>query len=169
MTNSIGVANIANMINFGSGNSTATLTAATKAKLEALGIDTTNIKTEAEGQAILKAAEAKPEEIQKIHAPKSSSSINSIKAEVIQLASEVGISVSSSDKIDDILNKIAYKINELIVNAGNDQNKLTQINKYQSELDTLSNELSNMESTHTKLSNSMNTLALYNKIYQNIR
>ena len=34
------------------------LTPATKAKLEAMGIDTTNIKTEAEGKAILAAAMA---------------------------------------------------------------------------------------------------------------
>lgn len=168
MINQVSSFDSANLTNIAYSGDTK-LTAATKAKLEALGIDTTNIKTEAEGQAILKAAEVNPKEIRKVHAPKSYSSIDSIRAEAMQLASKVGISVSGSDKIDDILNKISYKINELKVCAENNQNKLTQINQYQSELDSISSEFLNMKSSHTQLNNGMDALASYNKIYQNIR
>lgn len=168
MTNSIGAINSPNIIHISSGSAKTALTPETKAKLEALGIDTTNIKTEAEGQAILKAAEVNPKEIQKAHAPKGCSSIDSIRAEAIQLASKVGVSVSGNDKIDDILNKIAYKINELKVSAGHDQNKLAQINQYQSELDLISSEFLSMKSSHAQLSNGMDALASYNKIFQNI-
>lgn len=145
------------------------LTPATKAKLEALGVDTTNIKTEAEGQRILKIVEAKQEEVQKTHISKGVSSATSIRAEATQLASEVGVSVSNDDKIDNILSKISDKINELRINIGNDQSKLAQINKYQSQLEAISSEFSNMQTSKIQLSNGMNALASYNKIYQNLR
>lgn len=165
MAFSINSINVAGLTNIGFGTK---LSEATKAKLETLGIDTANIKTEAEGQAILKMAEAKPEETRKTHASQGYSSMESIKAEALQLASQIGVSVSGSDKIDDILDKISYKINELRVNTGSDQNKPDQINQYQSKLDTLSNEFLNMQSSKAKLSNSLNCLAAYNKIYQNL-
>lgn len=58
MISSIGSANFSSASTLGVNNSGMKLTSLTKKKLEALGIDTTKIKTEAEGQKLLKEAEA---------------------------------------------------------------------------------------------------------------
>lgn len=169
MINQIGSFGSANSMNIAISNS-AKLTAATKAKLEALGIDTSHIATEAEGQAILKTAEAKQEEVKKVHANKGGfSAMKDIKAEAKELAAKIGVSISDNDKMDNILNKISEKINELRASAGNEPNKSAQIAQYQSRLDSISNEFLNMKSSKSQLNGSMNALAFYNKIYQNLK
>ena len=143
-----------------SSSSAAKLTTATKAKLEALGISTTNITTEAEGQIALKIAQTKAEATKSKPPEKQD---ESIKTEAKTLASQVGASVSDSDSTDEILNKISSKISELKASAGDDQTKLAEIENYQASLDKLSETYASMPS-QAKLDNSMSNLANYNKV-----
>ena len=153
----------------GIGNSAIALSAATKAKLEALGIDTKNIKTEAQGQAILIAIEKRKKELHGIlgvpeHPPK-----DTVKDEAKNLAAAVGISVSDNDPTDEILNKIAAKINQLKQGAGDDKEKLAQVAQFESKYEEISGQVSNSQAAKAKLSGSMDALANMNKIYQNLK
>lgn len=141
------------------------LTAATKAKLDALGVDTTSIKTETQGQVALSAAQTKQEAQKSAHSHQGgNSSMESIKNEAKSLASQVGVSVSDEDKVDDILSKVASKISELQVAAGTDETKLAQVQQYQSQYDSISSSLSNMQAAKAQLSSSMDNMASYNKM-----
>lgn len=143
-------------------STTATaLTSATKAKLEALGIDTTNIKTEADGQSALIAAQQTQK---KAHANKSgNSSEQEIKTESKELASQVGVPVAEDDTTDTIISNVSEKISELQASAGDDEAKLAEVNQYQTQLETISSEYSQMQASHAQLSNSLEGLARYNK------
>ncbi|MFA7658481.1 MAG: hypothetical protein WCY19_03515 [Candidatus Gastranaerophilaceae bacterium] len=158
-----------NGTNSANGSSTSTaLTAATKAKLEALGINTKNITTEAQGQTLLKTAQVKTEAMKKAKDSQKNSSKNSLKTEVKSLASEVGASISDNDTIDGILNKISSKISELRQSAGDDKVKLAEIQQYQSRFEAVSSQYSDRQAAQAQLSGSMNGLANLNKIYQNL-
>lgn len=165
--NSTNAASSTSSVSSTSISSNQPLTAATKQQLEALGIDTTGIKTEAQGQAALFSAQASSSSAQKPE-HKGGGGMSEIKAQAQQLASEVGVSVSSTDKIDDILSKISDKISQLQAAAGNDETKLAQISQYQSQLQSISASMSSMQASHAQLSNSMSSMASYNKIYQNL-
>lgn len=167
MTDSISAVSASATSNTSSSSSSSTkLTDATKAQLEALGIDTTNITTEADGQAALKAAEANKETAKMSQA--SNPSEDSIKTDAKSLASELGVSISDDDTTDDILDKISSAISQLREAAGDDQTKLAEVEKYQDEYDTISGDYTNMQTSQAQLTNSMSGLASYNKIYQNL-
>ena len=90
------------------------LTPATKAKLEALGIDTTNIKTEAEGKAMLIAAQAeRSNSAQKSKQPKGNQN-DEVMEKVKQLADDLNVTYSDSDTVDDIVDRISSKVEKLI-------------------------------------------------------
>ena len=144
------------------------LTAATKAALEALGIDTSSIITEAQGQAALKSAKTKTEQPQKTQATNKNSSMAEIKDEAKQLAAKIGVSVSDNDKIDEILTKISAKIESLKSAAGGDKTKTSEIDGYQAQLESITNSLNSTKSAQSQLSASMNNMAMMNKILLNL-
>lgn len=144
------------------------LTAATKAALEALGVDTTSILTEAQGQTALKSAKAQAEAPQQAQAPHKNSSMAEIKDEAKQLAAKVGVSVSDNDKIDEILTKISAKIESLKSAAGGDKTKTSEIDGYQAQLESITNSLNSTKSAQSQLSASMNNMAMMNKILLNL-
>lgn len=161
MTDSINAVNSTSAASSASSTSNK-LTAATKAQLEALGVDTTYIKTESDGQIALKQAQAS--QTQKAQANGgSSASKESIKAQIQSLASQVGVSVSQTDKPEDILTKISEKISSLRAEAGNDQSKLAQIEQYQQQYESLSGQMLSMQTSQAQLAASMSGLANYNK------
>jgi len=168
MTDSISAVSSASAASSTSSSSSTKLTAATKTQLEALGVDTTNITSETEGQTALKAAQAKSDAQQKAKAAAGGGSEDSIKASAQTLASEMGVSVSSTDTTDDILSNISAKLSELKASAGDDQVKLAELEQYQSEFDTLSTSYTNMQTSQAQLSNSMSGLATYNKASLNL-
>lgn len=158
------------------------LTEATKQKLEALGVDTTNIKTEAQGQALLaavqKAQKAKnAQKTQQVQPPEQpqqsgSSSINAqeetIKAQAKELAKKVGLSVSTGDDISEILGKIATALANMRIQAINSPQMAKQIDKFQSEYDSLVSEVTSLQkakqSSQGQLTGSLDAMALYNKV-----
>ena len=148
----------------GASGSSAPLSAGTRASLEALGVDTANIKTEAQGQEALRVAKVKA--TKKPHT--TTSSEGSLKAEAKALATKLGASIPSDGKMEDILNNIKAKIDELIATAGKDPTKLSKIAEYQSQYTNLAKEFSNIQSSQSQLSASMNNMAMMNKIYLNL-
>jgi len=166
---SISALTSASSVSTASSSSTTKLSAATKSKLEAMGIDTTNITTEVQGQTALKAAELKKEAAaQKAGGAQGNSSEASIKADAKSLASQVGASVADDDSIDDIMSKISSKIRELRASAGTDESKLAEIEGYQTQLDSISSTYSAMQTSQAQLSSSMSGLASYNKASLNL-
>lgn len=144
------------------------LTNATKVKLEALGINTTNIKTEIQGQAALRTAEEKRKALQKLKTESANRSQEVIKTEAKSLAAQVGASVSDDDSVSDILIKVASKVNDLKASAGDDSTKQAEADQDQAKYEALANEYSSVQAAQSKLSGSMDGLAQLNKIYQNI-
>lgn len=138
------------------------LTDATKKKLEYLGVDAGSIKTEAQGQTELKIAIQK--EMQKAQAANHGGSEAMIKAQAKDLAYQVGASVSSNQKVGDILTKVSSKITELKQAAGTDETKLSKVYQYQSEYDAIASSYSNMKTARNQIATGMDGLANYNKI-----
>lgn len=159
-----------------SGSSSA-LSEETKRKLESLGVDTSKIKTESEGQQKLKeiqdaqAAQANKSDQGKHH-QQDGSQIQSINEKLTSLASQVGVSISGNDKIPDILSTISNKISEMSVKAGGDTQKLQKISQYQNELNVIASEYASFVNQHqasqNQLSGGMDSLAAYNKIFHKL-
>mgnify|MGYP001805805869 CR=1 FL=1 len=153
----------------GGGSSAISLSSATKAKLEALGIDTSKIKTEAQGQAILKAIEKRKKELHGILGPQEQPPKDNVKAEAKNLASAVGISASDDDTTNEILNKISAKLKQLRQSAGDDKEKLAQVKQFEGKYQEISGQVSDTPEAKAKLSASMDALANMNKFFLNLR
>lgn len=139
------------------------LTATTKAKLEALGVDTKEIRTEAEGQMKLKEAQMSStsgSQQTKQASPKEDGALEEAKS----LAAKLDVSVSSTDTVDEIVDKIADKIEDIKADAGKDFDKQADIKQYESELAML--EKSHM--SQIDLSATMNLTASMNMAYHNL-
>ena len=150
-------------------SSSSQLTDATKKKLEALGIDTAKIKTETEGLAKLKEAQAS-QASQAAQAsaapppPPGGISPEDVKTEAKALAASIGVSVGQSDKINDILNKISTKISEMKASAGTDESKKSEVEGFYAQYQAVYTDYQEIESKKSMLSNSLDALANYNKI-----
>jgi len=176
------VSGIGSISNIGSSLSVSSiqqpLTPETKSKLENLGIDTTNIKTETQGQEALQSAQSsqqgqetqKNQESQKGQAGGNQAAMQALKSQAEALASKVGVSVSSDDKLSDIMDKISQALSTMQAQAANDPQKLTQIAQYQTEFDSINQSASNLQTSMqisaqsgaSQIQNSMTGLAIYN-------
>lgn len=152
---------VSNMNFASSASSVQKLTDATKKKLEYMGVDTSNIKTEAQGQTELKAAIQK--ELQKAQATNHGGSEAMIKAQAKDLAYQIGAPVSNNQKVGDILTKVSSKITELKQVAGTDETKLSKVFQYQSQYDAIASSYSNMQVARNQIATGMDGLANYNK------
>lgn len=161
MSNSINAISSSSISNSGSSSSTA-LSEETKAKLQALGIDTKDIKTEAKGQEELKEAKEK-QSAQKAAPAKKDNSEKTMKTEAQDLASQVNVPVGNNDTMDTILSNISTKLDELKSSAGTDPTKLADVDNYQKQFASISSEYSQMQVSKAMISNSLQGLAAYNK------
>jgi len=164
------------------------LTDATRQQLQALGVDTTAITTEAQGQiALLQAQQQQPQQAQggdKHHSGGGKAEMQAMKSEATELASKLGISVAQDEKLDDIMAAIAPALQAKASAAGNDQAKLAEVQELQSEYDTLSSSLTSMQSQHQQgaqngqsgqggqgtqaLTSTLNNMATQNKVYHQV-
>jgi hypothetical protein len=142
-------------------SSSTALSDDTKNKLQALGLDPSKYTTEAQAQAAITQAQAQQQSQQSGTQKSGSSSFSTIKTEVQDLASKMGISVGSNDKMKDILGKISDKMSELQSTAGTDPTKLSELNGYQSQYTSISSELSQLEASRNMTG--ATALADYNK------
>lgn len=154
------------------GGSSAPLSDATKKKLEALGIDTSKIKTESEGQQKLKEAEAAQASQATQGQQSNAGQAQAIKDQASALAASVGVSVSKGDKISDILDHIQTKLSTMNAQAGQDPQKVQELKQYQSEFTVIASEYASLQSqqqaSKSQLTGSMDSMAAYNKIFHKL-
>lgn len=139
------------------------LSAATKQKLEALGIDPSSVTSEAQAQALISQAEATQHQ-QNANSENNgggNSSEQELMSEAKSLATAVGASVSSDDTLDDIISNIDTKIQAMLNSGDENQFKLAQ--GYQSQLASLSERADTVTSTQNNIFNAMNMVSVSNK------
>lgn len=145
-----------------SSSSSSKLLDETKDKLKQLGLDPSKYTSEAQAQAAITQAQA---QIQQQGANKSAENNNqdkgSIKTQIQSLASKMGVVVGNNDKPKDILANISSKLDELKSAAGTDPTKLSELNEYQSQYTSISNEIAKKEAANNMTG--ANALANYNK------
>ncbi len=101
----------------------------TKIRLEALGIDPATVQTEAQAQLLIAQAEAAPRQNNSGNQQGGNSSREQLVSEAKELANEVGVSVSTKDTLEDIIENIAEVLNA--------QMPSKRVQEYQSRLANL--------------------------------
>ena len=139
------------------------LTPATKAKLEALGVDTSWIKTEAEGRAKLQEVQF-TQGSRKSNKSSKNEGEDAVMAKIKQLAYNLNVSYSDSDTADDIINRITIKVRELVNQAGDDNTKKEYAQYYEGKLD----EVKRMQLSQIDLQASMSVTANMNMFFHGL-
>lgn len=141
---------------------TEELSSTTKLKLEALGIDPSTVTTEAQAQTLIAQAEAAK---QQNNAGQQQQGGNSSEQELLSeaknLATEVGVTVSSNDSLDDIVDNISKEI-QVMLNSG-DQSKVSSAQSYQAQLASISGRAEAIQSTQQNIFNAMDMISVSNK------
>lgn len=141
---------------------TEELSSTTKLKLEALGIDPSTVTTEAQAQTLIAQAEAAK---QQNNAGQQQQGGNSSEQELLSeaknLATEVGVTVSSNDSLDDIIDNISKEI-QVMLNSG-DQSKVSSAQGYQAQLASISGRAEAIQSTQQNIFNAMDMISVSNK------
>ena len=141
---------------------TEELSSTTKLKLEALGIDPSTVTTEAQAQTLIAQAEAAK---QQNNAGQQQQGGNSSEQELLSeaknLATEVGVTVSSNDSLDDIVGNISKEI-QVMLNSG-DQSKISSAQSYQAQLASISGRAEAIQSTQQNIFNAMDMISVSNK------
>ena len=141
---------------------TEELSSTTKLKLEALGIDPSTVTTKAQAQTLIAQAEAAK---QQNNAGQQQQGGNSSEQELLSeaknLATEVGVTVSSNDSLDDIVDNISKEI-QVMLNSG-DQSKISSAQSYQAQLASISGRAEAIQSTQQNIFNAMDMISVSNK------
>ena len=141
---------------------TEELSSTTKLKLEALGIDPSTVTTEAQAQTLIAQAEAAK---QQNNAGQQQQGGNSSEQELLSeaknLATEVGVTVSSNDSLDDIIDNISKEI-QVMLNSG-EQSKVSSAQSYQAQLASISGRAEAIQSTQQNIFNAMDMISVSNK------
>ena len=132
------------------------LSTSTKMKLEALGIDPSSVTSEAQAQQLIAQAEATKHQQQG-----GKSSEQELISEAKELASKVGVTVSTNDTLDDITGNIAEEI-QAMMDTG-DPSKIKAAQQYQSELAAISDEANAITNTQQNIFNAMDMISVSNK------
>ena len=113
------------------------LSSSTKQKLEALGIDPATVTSEAQAQALIAQAEAtKHQQNSGQQQQGGNSSEQQLMSEAKTLASSVGVTVSSNDTLDNIIDNISKEI-QVMLNS-DDKSKVSLAQRYQTQLASIS-------------------------------
>lgn len=141
---------------------TEELSSTTKLKLEALGIDPSTVTTEAQAQTLIAQAEAaKQQNNARQQQQGGNSSEQELLSEAKNLATEVGVTVSSNDSLDDIVDNISKEI-QVMLNSG-DQSKISSAQSYQAQLASISGRAEAIQSTQQNIFNAMDMISVSNK------
>ncbi len=138
------------------------LSSSTKMKLESLGIDPTTVTSEAQAQALIAQAEAtKNQQNAGQQQGGGNSSEQELLSEAKSLASTVGVTVSSNDTLDDIIDNISAQL-QVMMNSG-DKSKISQAQSLQTQLASISDRADSIQSTQQNIFNAMNMVSISNK------
>jgi hypothetical protein len=153
------------------------LTPETKAQLESMGIDTSSIKTESEGQTYLQSAQTSQSSQQSQNSQQGQqfggnhAGMQAVREQAMALAEKVGASVPSGAKLSEIMDAISQSISSMQAQAANNPEQAAKVAQYQSEYISLSNAITSMQASMQasqgqtssgQLQASMNALAMYN-------
>ena len=131
-------------------------------KLRRLGIEPSTVTSEAQAQALITKLEQKLEQVHKTANSSNAQQATSSEAEMIAkakaLATQVGVSVSSSESLSDIFSKISKKL-ESITKGGD---SLKEVKGYKSELSSLEDEYSTIQQSQNSMYSAMNYTANMN-------
>lgn len=163
-----GIMSINNISNLGTSYSFCTqnkLSEETKRKLQALGIDATNVTSEAQAQMLITAAQSR-QQVQKTDNSNKDTTCSS-ELELITkaktLANKMGVSVSQNFTMSEILTSLSNKISTLTAQAENNQTKINEIQQFRTELNSLQNEYSTLTQSQNSIFSAMNMSANLNK------
>jgi hypothetical protein len=143
-----------------SSSSDSNISETTKMRLQALGIDPSTVTSESQAQILIAQAEAAKNQ-SNTGEQGGNSSEQQLMSEAKELATAVGVSVSQSDSLDDIIDKISDQI-QVMLNS-NDESKVSMAQGYQTQLSNISDRVSNVQSTQQNIFNSMNMISVSNK------
>ena len=122
------------------------LSAATKAQLEAIGIDPSTVSSESQAQALIANTNGASFKSMLGGQNKTNSSDDTYLREAKSLASSIGVTYSSSDSIEDILSNISSKLNQMMSAAQMNPSQMQMIQMYRSQLDQISSNYSQAQS-----------------------
>lgn len=138
------------------------LSSSTKLKLEALGIDATSVTSEVQAQTLIAQVEAAK---QQNNAGQQQQGGNSSEQELLteakNLARQVGVTVSSKDSLDDIIDNISKEL-QVMLNSG-DKSKASTAQSYQAQLASISGRAETIQSTQQNIFNTMNMISISNR------
>ena len=138
------------------------LISSTKLKLEALGIDPSTVTSEAQAQTLIAQAEAaKHQNNAGQQQQGGNSSEQELLSEAKNLASQVGVTVSSNDSLDTIIDNISKEI-QVMLNSG-DKSKMATAQGFQTQLASISGRAESIQSTQQNIFNAMDMISVSNK------
>ena len=124
------------------------LSSATKAQLEALGIDPSTVSSESQAQALI--ANAQGESFKNMvsngEQTQTDSAEETYLREAKALATAVGAVYSNDDSLEDILSSVSAKLNQMMSSAGMNPSQIQMIQMYQNQLDQISSGYSQAQS-----------------------
>ncbi len=139
----------------------------TKRKLLALGIDPSTVKSETEAQALIATVKQKVDKV--TNESTSQSTCCSSECELIskakQLAAKIGVPTSNNDSLKNLIDKISTKITALSGWTKEDSTLQGKVDNYKSELTSIENEYSQINTNQNSLLTAMNISANMNKIF----
>ncbi len=138
----------------------ANLSEETIGKLLSLGIDIESVSSEAEAKRIIEEEEqkSKPTKTTDEEEKSSQSEAETLYNDIKNLARKLGIDVSKSENIEDILDKISSKLESLQDNSYN-----SNLNVFQSELDMLKRQFKNLYAGESSILSAMDLLSQNNR------
>ncbi len=137
------------------------LSSTTKLKLEALGIDPSSVTSEAQAQILIAQAEAAKQQNNTGQQQGGNSSEQELLTEAKNLATRVGVTVSSNDSLDTIVDNISKEI-QIMLNSG-DKSKVLTAQGFQTQLASISERAEAIQSTQQNIFNTMNMISVSNK------
>ena len=138
------------------------LSSSTKLKLEALGIDPSTVTSEAQAQTLIAQAEAaKHQNNAGQQQQGGNSSEQELLSEAKNLASQVGVTVSSNDSLDTIIDNISKEI-QVMLNSG-DKSKMATAQGFQTQLASSSGRAESIQSTQQNIFIAMDMISVSNK------
>lgn len=138
------------------------LSSSTKLKLEALGIDPSTVTSEAQAQTLIAQAEAaKHQNNAGQQQQGGNSSEQELLSEAKNLASQIGVTVSSNDSLDTIIDNISKEI-QVMLNSG-DKSKMATAQGFQTLLASISGRAESIQSTQQNIFNAMDMISVSNK------
>ncbi len=137
------------------------LSITTKMRLEALGIDPSTVTSQAQAEILIAQAEAAQKQNNSGHQQGGgNSSHQELISEAKELAFETGANISGNDTLDEMLEKIAEKLNTL----AKDPSKAQQVQSYQSRLINLANKADVTVHIQQNIFDTMDMISVSNKL-----